>query len=389
MIVRPELLRWARERASLEPDELARKVGTKDNPAPIDEWERTGEVPVKKLEKLAKTTHAPFAMLFLSKPPEESLPIQDFRRGPDRERRHPSLNLLQTVYDCQFRQSWLSGHLQSEGELPLDFVNSASVDSNVTDVGRSIRERLRIGTEERRANANVAEAVLWMIDRLDEAGITVQRSGVVGNHTKRRLDPAEFKGFALADRWAPMIFLNGNDWLASQMFTIAHECAHIWIGQSGIPDGDWFGEPDDPAERWCNRVAAEVLMPEDEVRAEWRANERPREAATRLRRRFHVSGLALLVRARILNLIDQRAFDTARREEDQEFAESTTDREGKGGGDFYRTAKVRLGKRFIREVVASTLEGKTLYSEAFELLGTKKTSVFDGLAERFVRGGGE
>lgn len=387
VIVRPELLRWARERASLDPQQLARMVGTKERPAPIEEWERTGELPLKKLERFAQATHAPFGMLFLDRPPEEPLPIRDFRQAPGLQPRRPSLNLLQTIYNCQLRQTWLSQHLQSESEKALAFVASATTDDEPARVAADIRERLGIGTAERQANRTLAEAVLWMIGRLDEGGIVVQRNGVVGNHTRRKLDRDEFKGFAIADPWAPLIFINGNDWLASQMFTLVHECAHIWIGASGVPDGDWFGVPGDPMERWCNQVAAEVLMPAEEVRAEWRATEAPRENARRLRRHFHVSGLALLVRARTLDLINQRAFDEARNQENEEFAGVQADQGGAGGGDFYRTAKVRLGKRFIREVIASTLEGKTLFSEAFELLGTKKTSVFEGLKERYLTGG--
>jgi Zn-dependent peptidase ImmA (M78 family) len=383
--VQPDLLKWARERASLAPQELARMVGTKAKPAPIEEWERTGELPLKKLEAIAAKTHAPFGFFFLSEPPTEPIPIHDFRRPNGSVPQHPSINLLETIYGCQFRQTWMSAHLQAEGEEPLDFVGSASISDDPKALGRTIRERLRIGTQERSQNRTLADATLWMISQIQNEGILVFRNGVVGNQTRRALNEDEFKGFALADRFAPLIFINGRDWPASQMFTIAHECAHIWLGESALPDGDWYDEPNNPVEQFCNRVAAEILMPEADMREWWREDEQTLENTQRLSRQFHVSGLALLVRAKTLDLISEGEFNATRAEEEQAFKEAAPKRTG-SGGNYYNTVGTRLSKRFIRTVLASTLEGKTLYGEAFELLGTKKTTVFQKMVEEFLQG---
>lgn len=53
-----------------------------------------------------------------------------------------------------------------------------------------------------------------------------------------------------------------------------------------------------------------------------------------------------------------------------------------GGGDFYRTLGARTGKRFARAVVSSTLEGQTLFQEAFRMLGIKKTKTFYEMLRR-------
>lgn len=56
--------------------------------------------------------------------------------------------------------------------------------------------------------------------------------------------------------------------------------------------------------------------------------------------------------------------------------------EREGGGNYYNTKPVQIGKRFARALVASALEGQTSYTEAFRLLGLKKAATFDGLAKR-------
>jgi len=384
--VRPELLSWARNRASLTVAELAQKVGTVKNPAPIQAWEDSDapvEIPVKQLEKFAEKTRAPFGMLFLSEPPVEKLPVQDFRRPLAGGNRKPSLNLLDTLLENELRQSWLSEQLENDGEEPLEFVGSATINSDIQALATEIRTKLRITTEDRAENKKNADAVLWMIGRLEESRITVIRKGFAGSATRRSLDRNEFKGFALSDPFAPFIFVNGKDWIGSQMFTIAHELVHIWLGVSAMPSGDWFSPSDEPIEQFCNQVAAELLMPGDEVAAQWQANRTAKQNSEAIAQHFKVSSLALLFRARNTGLITEQELQATRRELQAAF-EAVQQETKSGGGNFYNNAGIHLGKRFIREVLTRTLEGRTLYSEAFDLLGTRKTSVLQEMAQKFL-----
>jgi len=120
-------------------------------------------------------------------------------------------------------------------------------------------------------------------------------SGVVSNN-RRKLDPDEFRGFALADDRAPLVFVNGADSKAAQMFTLAHELAHIWIGASALSDAGPASSPPAGVELWCNQVAAELLVPTAVLRAELRRDTPVGEEAQRLARYFKVSTLVALRR---------------------------------------------------------------------------------------------
>ena len=184
------------------------------------------------------------------------------------------------------------------------------------------------------------------------------------------------RGLALSDPLAPLVFINGRDTKAAQMFTLAHELAHIWLGASALsnlgvtPRSDFRRE-----EVWCNAVAAEFLVPLDALQSDIRRNERLPEALPRLARVFKVSTLVILRRLLDAGRIARGRFDVAW---EQEIKRLTRPVQG-GGGDFYNTTLARVSHRFARALVASTLEGHTLYRDAFRMLGVRKTETFNNL----------
>lgn len=368
--VRPELLRWARERAGLGQGSLAHRFPQ------LDAWERGEQSPTfKQIENFAKATHTPVGYLFLQEPPVERIPIPDFRTAGNEHIDRPSPDLLDTIYICQQRQEWYRNFARSNREEPLPFVGSAQLTSDVETTAANIRSALGFDLEERRQIPTWTEALRRFIEQADALGVLVMVSGVVGSNNRRKLDPEEFRGFALADDLAPLVFINGSDTKAAQMFTLAHELAHIWLGRSALSDAGPVSSPAHQVEIWCNRVAAELLVPLAIVRSEYRKDAELRSEVDRLARRFKVSTLVILRRIHDAGGLTREQLWQAYQEELERLRAITRG----SGGDFYLTQAARVGKRFARALVISTLEGQTLYRDAFHMLGFSKLATFHEL----------
>lgn len=248
---------------------------------------------LKQLETFAKSTHTPFGFLFLSEPPDEPLPIPDMRTIGNAGVLRPSVDLLDTIYLCQRRQNWYHDYASDNGAERLKFVGSATLDAPPTQVALDIAGRLDFGVEERQAFPDKREARRGLIDRIENIGVLVMVNGVVGADTHRRLDPAEFRGFALFDPLAPLVFVNGADTKAAQLFTLVHELAHIWLGRSALSEAAMDSRESETEEQWCNSVAAEVLLPLDDLRSDY-GGQMTGEELDRLAKRYKISTLVVL-----------------------------------------------------------------------------------------------
>ena len=371
--VQPELLRWARERSGREVEYLHNRFPK------LEAWERGAALPTfKQLEDFAKATYTPIGYLFLQEPPVEELPVTDFRTVGDIEVHRPSPDLLETLYLCQQRQDWYRDEVRTSGELSLEFVGSLDTSVEVSLAGAGLRDALRFDVEQRRGLATWSEALRQFIEQAEFLGILVMVSGIVGSNTHRKLDPQEFRGFVLSDPLAPLVFINGADAKAAQMFTLAHEIAHLWLGESGVSNSQAVSSPDHTVERWCNQVAAELLAPAEVVRDEFNPREELSAEVNRLARHFKVSTLVVLRRIHDVGGLNRDELWSAYQHEVGRLQDLQRSR---GGGDAIKNVGPRVSKRLARAVVLSTLEGRTSYTESLRLLGVTKVSTFESVAE--------
>ncbi len=363
--VKPAIYRWAYERNRLSIEEATARF------AHLPEWiAGTAEPTLKQLEAFAKAMHASIGFFFGDTPPEEPLPIDDFRTIAGKRVVRPSPELLDTIYACQLRQDWYRDFARAEGDPALSFVGSASLEDSVVEVAARIRTALGFDVAARKAMPTWVEAHRAFVAQVEEIGILVMCNGVVGSNTHRGLDPEEFRGFALVDPFAPLVFVNAAESKSAQMFTLAHEVAHVWLGASGVSDNAVAEAPTRDVERWCDAVAAELLVPSAVFAREYEPATELASELSRLSRVFKVSTLVILRRMRDAGGLRADAYWSAYHAEVARLAgvKAVKEQEKSSGGDFYRTTAVRTGKRFLRALLISTLEGTTLYTEAFRLV---------------------
>jgi Zn-dependent peptidase ImmA (M78 family) len=368
----PELLAWARQRSGLTFDALSHRF-----PA-LGAWERGEQMPtMKQLESYAQATHTAVGYFFLSEPPEERVPIPDYRTVGDAGVRSPSANLLDTIYQCEQRQDWYRDFSRSNLLDPVGFIGAYTEATPPREAADAIRQALNFAVDNR--GSTWSDALRNLIERIENLGVLVMVNGVVGSNTHRKLDPSEFRGFALADVAAPLIFINGADTKAAQIFTLVHEFAHLWLGETALDDVDLSSSSGNEVEGWCNAVAAEVLVPIGAVLSERQAEESVRDQIQRIAQRYKVSTLVALRRLYDARLLDWTQYRTEYQAElDRVMA--ILDERAPGGGNFYNTQPLRVSRRFARAVVTSTLEGQTLYRDAFQMLGFRKSATFNELA---------
>jgi Zn-dependent peptidase ImmA (M78 family) len=373
------VFRWALERSG-QRAELERTFPK------LPEW-LSGEIQptLRQLEQFAKATSTPLGYFFLPEPPEERLLIPHFRTLGNGRLHRPSPDLLETVQMMERRQAWMREYMIEEGVGPLSFVRSAESTIGPEQLAVEMQKTLGLSDGWAADNRTWTDALRQLRNRMEEAGILVVVNGVVGNNTHRKLDPAEFRGFVLVDEYAPLVFVNGADGKAAQMFTLAHELAHVWFGSSAAFDLKELQPADDKMEFACNRVAAEFLVPKSRLLDFWPYAKQEQKPYQAVARHFKVSELVVVRRALDLGLITKNEYlDFYQAYLRKERVDAAS--QGEGGGNFYSNQNLRIGRRFARVVVGAAREGRLLYRDAYKLTGLYGNT-FEKYAQSVAAGG--
>jgi Zn-dependent peptidase ImmA (M78 family)/DNA-binding XRE family transcriptional regulator len=365
-LINSYLLTWARRRAQMDVAQLAHSA--KASVSQISSWENGDSRPsLSKAMEIAKTLRIPFGYLFLSRPPLEQLPIPDFRTVAGEKPRGISLELRDVIQSALLKQQWFQDYRSREGESGFDFVLGDVSKGTEADIASFIRDAMGWSDETRRSSAGASGYLTELVGKAEALGILVMRSGVVGSNNTRKLSVSDFRGFALADKIAPVIFINSNDAKTAQVFTFAHELAHIWFGRSGISDPEIVISTRNAqsVELRCNSVAVNLVAPEDEMRSVW-----PSKAnASVVAAHFRVSEIVILRRALDLQLIDSSEFRAKVGALPQRVVKKGE------GGNFHTTLPARNSPLFTRTLLADVRVGSTGYRDAARLLGIKPSTI--------------
>lgn len=372
--IAPSVLRWAVERSGRDVDELTNKFPT---------WETWGDTATgptpKQLERFAKYTGLAFGYLLLREPPELGLPIADFREGHTGRWDTPSPELLAVLHQSVRRQDWYRAYALENGFAPVSVVGSGENQAPAA-VANDMREKLHFQVSSRTGSwSETRKHLLLAFEAL--GGLTVTTS-MVENNTHRKLDPDEFRGFSLVDDLAPLVFVNAAQTLNGQIFTLAHEFAHVWHGTSGISAEDIRREPATEVEAWCNAVASEFLIPADDLRQRYEpiASLPLEQRLDRLASVYKCGTLVVLQAIRRAGLERFEDFDAAYKRQLMRLAE--LERTASPGGNHYLNQPYRIGDRLSKALIGDAVEGRTPLTEAMRLMSIRSLSNFDEYARR-------
>ena len=353
-----DMLIWAINRAGFDVNQFVEK-----NPNVYKWLEGEKDPTVKQLEDFSKKVYLPFGYLFLSEPPKESLPIPYFRSSGQNDK--ISIHVYDTILLLQQRQDWLRDYLTDNDIMKLPFVSRFKDNFNTTAIVSDIKQTLNLPENWAGRFHNWEDAMNHLVEVIEDKGIITVFNGVVENNNYRKISVDECRGFVLVDQMAPFMFINNNDFKSAQMFTIVHELAHIWTGQSAGFDFRKLQPADDPVERLCDQVAAEFLVPEQAFNQQWKQH----PVIKTIARHFKVSEI----------VIARRAMDTVKWSKKQFFdfydeyrkREFTKKEKQSGGGDFFATAKKRISVTFASHIHQAVNSGQLLYRDAYKLTSLK------------------
>jgi Zn-dependent peptidase ImmA (M78 family)/transcriptional regulator with XRE-family HTH domain len=371
--ITPNVLKWARESARMSEETAASKV-----PVSIEklkEWEEGTEQPtIHQAEILAKSYRRPFALFFLPEIPRDFQPLQDYRRKTAKPLGTASIFIIREI---QQKQSWISEVYEENHDHKLPFVGKYSIKDNPIVVANDIISTLGIHPFHYLLDNPIRE---W-IDKAESKGIFISRTSFI--HSRLKLDSEELQGFTISDPYAPFVFVNSEDWDAPQLFTLVHELAHIWIAESGISNEI---EPDirfkdtlHPIELFCNKVAANALMPDAIMRSLNIRIFNSSKDVFKTAKAFGISSFALLYRAFNLNLINLDQYrnlkDVAQKEfEDyllREEEKKAQKKEMTGGPNPY-LLRLNKNSRLFTQVVLDAFKGGFIDpAQASNLLNTQ------------------
>lgn len=377
--VNPSILSWAREAAGLSLEEAAHKLGfSGDNAVErlrlLEVGEKEPSRPV--LVKMAEKYHRPLLTFYLAKPPQRSNKGQDFRTlsGPSRIGSEALLDAL--LRDVHARHGLIKNALEeAEEAAPLPFVGSAKIEDGVQALVDAMRTTLRIDLAEFRKEPTAEGAFKVLRAAVERAGIFVLLMGNLGSH-HTDIDVRVFRGFALADPVAPFIVINETDSRRAWSFTLIHELAHLWLGQTGISGYDGDAE----VEKFCDLVAARFLLdPKELAELDLKRAMPVAELKVRIEEFADARNVSRkmvsynLLRAGLISAATYRGLIELFDAEREAFRASK--REAGGGADYYVVRRHRVGPALVQLVGRMVAGGTLSMTKAGKVLGVKPTGV--------------
>ena len=371
-LITPEVLKWARERRmKLEIDYAAKKL--KIDPERLEAWENGTEQPTfAQLKKIAKLYKTHISIFYLSEPPIDFQPLTDYRVLPaqiaiDEEQIY---RLNANIIEAYERRETLIELYELLEEQPPQVTLKVDIREDPKLAARKVTEFLELKKEElQQANDKYAALKFWK-HTIEKKGILVCQTSV---NTHLSVELETVRGFCIAQRPFPVIVVNPKDRPYGRIFTLIHELVHIALGESVIQNTDIeeANAPNlDPIEVFCNQVAADVLVPENEL-LEIVNLEILEEDLPRISKFFHVNPEVIMRRLLTLRKISQRNYQMYR---NRQLAKHKDTPEGTGGAAPYHNRLLNTsGEYFARTAFTAYYEQKITRAELASVLSNCDT----------------
>lgn len=385
--INPEILVWARETAGYELSEAAHRLGLADGKASTGEeklaaYERGEKEPSRPLLlKMSKQYRRPLLTFYLDTPPERADRGEDFRtlhRAVD-----PSENGMvdALVRRIKARQEMLREALVSEQDHEtLAFIGSYSLAQGVHGLVNQIRTASGFDLAMYRSKHSQEEAFQYLRERIENIGIFSVLIGNLGSH-HTNLSAEIFRGFAIADPIAPFVVINNQDAKSAWPVTLLHEVAHLWLGQTGISGAAAERE----VEKFCDRVASELLVPETEIATAFSAESlRSFESAAEIIGRFaserKVSSTLVAFRLMDRGALSQVLFRELgsffyEKWKSHKESQKKKAKENDGGPSYFVVKRMQNGKALMRTSERLMRSGELSTTQAAIVLGVRALKV--------------
>ncbi|MBQ8835828.1 MAG: ImmA/IrrE family metallo-endopeptidase [Oscillospiraceae bacterium] len=342
-------------------------------------WYSGEKVPTfNQIEEASRATGIPLGYFFLNTPPKEDRTLLEYRTVDSLELEKPSRNLLDTIHDMEQIQEWARNQMVTDGFSELEFVGSMADANEVATFVSQIRRVLDLPRDWFTSFKTPADSFRFLRSKISDAGVIVMMNGIVGNNTHRPLEINEFRAFAIADEYAPLIFINTNDSINGKLFSLLHEFAHILIGKNNFFNDRYSAHGRvNQIETICNAAAAEVLVPSDLFVEKWNEvfSENDTKTTISALAKYFKCGITVIARKALDHgYITSQEYTQISQLAVYLYNEQRKKAKENPGGDYYRNAASRIDQRFFRMLAGSVAEGKTLYSDAFRLTNTNRTT---------------
>jgi Zn-dependent peptidase ImmA (M78 family) len=380
--IEPKIMQWARKTIGLSIEQVASKI--KRPASYIEAWESGSSTPSYfELEKLAYNIYKrPLALFFLPEPPDEVTPMKEFRTLPDIDLQtlHPDTYLQ--IRHARAYQIALNELFEGKNPAVKPIWQSLTLylEKGIADQAQIIRKLLSIDIKDQIKWTNEEEALKQWRQALEETGLFV---------FKNAFKQKEISGFCLIDNNFPIIYLNNSTTKTRQIFSLLHELAHLLLNINGISKFDIsyieeLPKKEKAIERFCNSIAAEILIPatdfvENIKNLSTNIENLPDEYFSKLASRYGVSREAILRR-----IMDHKRINPAFYEQKAKFWTSQK-KQGKGG-NWYASQGAYLSSRFSKEVISRYYRGQVTIEQAADFLGIKVKN-FPGMEQTILRGG--